>query len=324
MRSKAILIKSLNALIVAATTISLSAAYLLTNPANTHALSATITQQDFRVPKGGSVSGTFSIQNTTDTPVDLTILAASYNPQSQTLIDDNTVNDQPTNYKQMYKQSGELEVSFSQDTINNLEPGAKADIGFTVKVSELAKSRSFYFIIYALPESITTSSGSVGIFAGAGQVIGVHPFNDNELQQDFRNNNFTLEVVDRGIPFVKDTQVKVTFTNTSDYVYLTTGEVRIFHEDILLDSFRMESLDERLYPGESIKYEFSTDKISPYSIWYENEVIGRMYNQYNDYIEARDSIKSYRTEILTLGSGTALIVLGLFYIKVVQKRKRIK
>lgn len=135
----------------------------------------------------------------------------------------------------------------------------------------------------------------------------------------------SLEVVEKGIPFIRPTRVKYIYQNTTNYVLNPKGEIQIFSKKGKYAPIyiKINSKEEKLYPGGIIEEEFEIDRYDITDIYTERTIIGRFYNGIDENIILKETTLEVNYTILALGTIT-LIALIVLVKAIVQDRKRAK
>ena len=135
----------------------------------------------------------------------------------------------------------------------------------------------------------------------------------------------SLQIVEKGIPFIRPTRIKYIYQNITNYVLNPKGEIQIFSKKgkYVPIYLKINSKEEKLYPGGIIEEEFEIDRYDITDIYTQRAAIGRFYNGIDENVILKETTLEPNYTILVL--GTAILIALIVLIKaIVQDRKRSK
>jgi hypothetical protein len=127
----------------------------------------------------------------------------------------------------------------------------------------------------------------------------------------------SLEIVERGIPFIKPTVIKYTYQNITDYVLNPMGEIQVYSEEgnYAPTYLKINKEQEKLYPGGLLEEEFGIDQHHISDLYSNRIVIGRFYNGIDENLLVK--------EITLEPNYTLLIPTGVIIVSIIVLLKAI-
>jgi len=194
--------------------------------------------------------------------------------------------------------------------------GETKKIQYEVVVPE-GTEKGTYFNLLVLETVSDLDESNVVTTPSLSQIVEINVYASGNDSYSLPENpgSIEIEVVDRGIPFIKGATIKYTYTNTSNYVLQPEGELQIFNEQQNEEPMYIQINDEEeyLYPGEELTETFTTDTYS----WslddliYDRTILGRFYNGVDGaYQGEKATIGSFRDEsLVTVVAFLFLVIL---------------
>lgn len=205
-----------------------------------------------------------------------------------------------------------LRVDTDTFTIN---AGESEDIAYEIVPPDNIEEGTYFNILILEPVSNTTSSG-ITTSTSVSQIvrIDIYPEDSEDNKISTTPANISLEVVSKGIPWIKSAEIKYTYTNTSNYILQPKGEFQVFNEKQNTEPVYIKINEEEklIYPGETLTETLKINKWNIYDLIYERTVLGRFYNGVDgEYQGEQTSIGSFKDEVL-IGGGIILFFFVIF------------
>ena len=254
--------------------------------------------EEYIVGFGQTMDDKVVFTNTGQSEVKLTVSAGSYDHKKQTIDTEGKVFVTPKLF----------EVT--------VPVGQSADIPFTIDIPKDITAGS-YFNMLVMEEEIKSAinAPSVGIKAAYGVVIVMHVAADRDaLMREFVNNtSVALRVVQKGFPYIQPLKVEYTFTNNSNYVFVPSGEIRIFRDNKsqpIIFTFNSEGT--KVFPGEQMKKTVISRSWNWPFILPDKKIISRTYCQYKDKYYENNVTISLQLLYVEIISGVLVVLFLLF------------
>mgnify|MGYP000872169316 CR=1 FL=1 len=235
--------------------------------------------------------------NEGDTKKEILLLVYGYNMQKEKV--DETI---PTL----------LRVDTDTFTIN---PGESKDLPYEIVLPDNI-AEGTYFNLLILQPSADNASSSVTSSSSVSQVvrIDIYPENSTDNKISVTPSSISLETINRGIPWIKASEIKYTYTNTSNYILQPKGEIQIFNEKQNTEPvyLKINKEEKLLYPGETLTETLKINKWNIYDLIYNKVVLGRFYNGVDgEYQGAQTTIEGFKDEVLI--AGVAILFLFIMF-----------
>ena len=198
----------------------------------------------------------------------------------------------------------------------DVEGGETKDLPYEIVIPENTEIGTYFNLILLQPVSDTEGS-TVTTTPSLSQIVEINVYKEGNTTYSLPSNpgNITIEILDRGIPFVKGASIKYTYTNTTNYVLQPDGELQIFNEEQNKEPEYIEINKEEkyLYPGEELTETFTIDSYiwSADDLIYDRVVLARFYNGIDGgYQGEKTTIQSFKTEsIIGIVSVLLLVII---------------
>jgi hypothetical protein len=254
-----------------------------------------------------------SFRNDSTKDVNITPFVYSYNPQT-------------------------LEISDSQSyifvrsdiEIFKVKPREILNLNYEIVPPQNIETGTYFNIIVfrtQQEDSFLEQTNPVGAIDNLSHLVVLH-ITDSESSVYGITTEFaqiTLEVVEKGIPFIRPTRIKYTYQNITNYVLNPMGEIQIYNKKGSYSPIylKINSREEKLYPGGLLEEEFKVEKYDITDIYNERTVVGRFYNGIDENLILKET--SIEVNYIILGLGLILLIASIVLIKAISAdRKKTK
>jgi len=190
------------------------------------------------------------------------------------------------------------------DTFNIL-PGESKDIPYEVVLPENIEVGTYHNLLVLDPVNKTEDSIITTLHSLSQVVrINIYPAGSDSNLIPVTPADISLEVVTKGIPWIKASEIKYTYENTSNYILQPEGDLQVFNrkqneEPIYLKINEEEKI---LNPGEKISETLKINTWNIYDLIQERVVLGRFYNGVDGQYQGEQiSIESFKDEVVIVG-----------------------
>lgn len=195
-----------------------------------------------------------------------------------------------------------------------INPGEFEDIPYEVVLPDNIAVGT-YFNILILKSVTDETDSSITTSTSVSQIVRIDIYSEDSTENKISVSpaSISLEVVSKGIPWIKSAEIKYTYTNTSNYILHPEGELQIFNEKQNTEPVYIKINEEEklLYPGETLTETLKVNTWNIYDLIYERVVLGRFYNGIDgEYQGEQTSIEGFKDEMLIAG----VVILFLFVI----------
>ncbi|MDD3474497.1 MAG: hypothetical protein PHP08_01170 [Candidatus Dojkabacteria bacterium] len=272
-------------------------ASLLFFPQNIYAetISPSLTEDTLAVGETSEHSLEFTNDNGYD--IFITPKLYKYYPQSEYVLD-----------LESYEEIVEIDNDYIPIPANTT-----STIHFKIKASEALDPGTYYNLIVFEQTGTQKEDSTIGASEAISHLVKLNIVDNPDLEIITDDYDTNIEVISRGIPFIKPAILKVTFYNNSPYTLIPTGEIQVIKksgdkepEYIKINMDRMP-----VYPEQSFEKEYEVEN------WYlEDIVFGKTAYMYlqngldDTTVTAVIEIPGFLNEFLyILGISTILILL---------------
>lgn len=278
----------------------------LTN-VNANSLAPAITQS--MLSSGDTFGSKILFTNTTNKEVYLLPTIVGYNPKTSSIITEDT-----------YKF-----VRTDVDTLK-VEPDATISLNYQIVVpSNLALGTYFNLIILKQTNDLgfINQQNSVGTVDNLSHLVVLHVIEQGNVKgitSEFAQ--ISMELVDRGIPFIKDTKVKYIYQNITNYVLVPDGEIQIYNNKgkYTPKYYKINQNRQKLYPNDIIEETVTVDGWHISDLIYPRTVLGLFYNGIDENSLTKEIQQS--SFYFFLVSGVVILTLGFVLFKSLKEDKR--
>ena len=254
-----------------------------------------------------------SFKNDSKKDISFTPLVYSYNPQTQEMTD-----------VQSY-----IFVRADKEVFK-VRPNETIELEYEVIPPLNIESGTYFNLIVfrtQTEDSFINQTNPIGVIDNISHLVVLH-ITDSEGNIRGITNEFaiiTLQIVDKGIPFIRPTTLKYTFQNITNYVLSPMGELQIYNKKgkyapIYL---KINQQEEKLYPGGLLEEEFKVEKWDITDIYNQRVIVGRFYNGIDENFILKEVIQEPHYILLAV-SILCIISLIILIKAVIEDRKKPK
>ncbi len=225
-------------------------------------------QKEVLISNNERKTETLTFTNDTNKEINISPKVLSYDAKNQELIDTETYIFVKTD-KEIFNVKAHESLTLSYEIIppDNILPGTYFNIIILQTQSE---------------ESFIQGENPIGLLGNISQLVIINVV-DSESQVKGISTEFaqiSIEIVNKGIPFIKPTIIKYTMQNTSNYVLNPVGEIQIFNQKGKYEPLyiKINSNEIKLYPKDKLEQEFTVKDWNISDIFNPREIVGRFYN----------------------------------------------
>jgi len=274
---------------------------------NANSLSPAITQT--MLSSGDTFDSKILFTNTTNKPVYILPTVVGYNPKTSNILVENTY----------------LFVKTDIDTFK-VTPGATISLSYKIVVpSNFPLGTYFNLIILKQTNDVgfIDSQNSVGTVDNLSHLVVLHVVQQGNVKgitSEFAQ--ISMEIVQRGIPFLKDARVNYIYQNTTNYVLIPDGEIQVYNDNgkYAPEYYKINKDKQKLYPNDIIEEIIVIDKWNISDLIYPRTVLGLFYNGIDENSISKEIQQS--SSYFFLISGTVILTLGFVLFKSLKEDKR--
>lgn len=255
-------------------------------------------------------ASTITIQNTENKTITVTPKIYPYDPESETLLLENGYTFLKADIEEFkIAANGEFEINYEIIPPNNLTTGTYFNL---LVLEEIANKQ------------VIQDTNPVNTTNNLAHLVVLHIVEGGTVQGiDTNFATVDIQVVDRGIPFIKPLIIRYTYQNITNYVLEPEGEIQVYNTDGKYEPVyvKINKTDEKLYPGDTREEEIEINKWHILDIFYNKEIIGRFYNGIDEnHISTSTSAESFTT--YAIAGILSILLLGIFLKSLRQDTKR--
>ena len=246
---------------------------------------------------GTSSEHTVKFTNDNDYDIFITPKLYKYSPQSEIVLD---------------LESYEEIIEIDNDYIK-IPAHTSSNIDFKVKAPEALEPSTYYNLIVFEQVGTQKEDSTIGANNALSHLVKLNIVDDPNLEKITDQYDMNVEVVSRGIPFIKPAILKLTFYNNSKYTLIPTGEIQVVKKsgDKEPEYTKVNTDRISVYPEQSFEKEFEVKN------WYLEDIFSgktayiQIKNGIDDtVINSEIEIPGFLNEFLyILGVSTILILL---------------
>ena len=154
----------------------------------------------------------------------------------------------------------------------------------------------------------------IGTSGAISHLVRLHITDDPNLIKVTDDYNINLEVVSRGIPFIKPSIIKLTVFNNSQFTLIPKGEIQIVKrsKDKEPEYIKVNTERERVFPEQTFEKEYEVQNWYLEDVLFAKTVYLKLENGLDKNIRANEvQIPSFTNEFLyIIASITVLILLA--------------
>lgn len=250
-------------------TILFAVTLLLFNSSCIFADSLTPTIFEKGVTAGTTSTGTVTFRNEGTTAITVKPYVSAYDPKLLQLITDEKkifITMDIETYE--VQTGGTLTLNYEIKPPANLTPGSYFNLIIMQKV---------------MPSTYLNTKNPTGTIDSMSQLVVIHILEQSDtgvlgIKADFAS--ITMDVIDKGIPFLKPTTVKYTYQNTTNYVLDPKGEIQVFDGRSSYSPIykQINANNEKLYPQDIIEEILTISNWHFSDLIFGRKIVGYFYN----------------------------------------------
>lgn len=215
----------------------------------------------------------------------------------------------------------------------DVQPGGTLTLDYEI-IPPVNLTPGTYFNLVILqkvmPSTYLTTKNPTGAIDSLSQLVAIHILEKSEtgvlgIKADFAS--ITVDVVDKGIPFLKPTIVKYTYQNTTNYVLDPKGEIQVFDGKSTYSPIykQINGTNKKLYPQDIIEETISIGDWHISDLLFGRKIVGYFYNGIDENSITKGPVAtSYYAYLGILGGIVILIGILIKAIASDTKKKEIK
>lgn len=256
-----------------------------------HSISPMI--QDVRIATGQRVFASVTFTNDDNKEIEVELGAYAYNSKTEDIVDDK---------RQIF-------LKLDTDTIT-VKPKQSAEIKYEIYPIENLETGTYTNVITLTP---VNQSEDISLTNSIAQLVVLHLTTPENDVKGITTTNYkvSLDVVDKGIPFIKPAVLKYSIQNSSNFIIQPDGTIRVFNSKSKTEpkSFAINPESRKLYPGESIEEMIEIKDFKLVDLIFNRSVVGHFYNGLDSQPQdITTSINSYKVELLF----GLIVIVGIF------------
>jgi len=276
-------------------------------PVNANTLSPAINQTIRST--GETVDSKILFTNTTNKEIYILPTVVGYNPKTSSII---------TNESYMF-------VKTDRDTFR-VEPHSTLSLSYQIVVAANLPLGTYFNLIILKQTNdsgFLDSDNSVGAVDNLSHLVVLHVVEKGDVKgitSEFAQ--ISMEIVDRGIPFLKDAKVRYIYQNITNYVLIPDGEIQIYNNKGKYAPmyYKINEKQQKLYPNDIIEETIVIDKWNISDLIYPRTVLGLFYNGIDENSISKEIQQS--SSYFFVISGVIILTLGFLLIKSLREDKK--
>jgi hypothetical protein len=205
----------------------------------------------------------------------------------------------------------------------DVEPGESLTLKYEIKPpANLAPGTYFNLIVLQkiMPSAYLTTPNTTGTIDSLSQLVAIHIMEKSDAGVLGITSNFasiTMEVTDKGIPFLKPTVVKYTYQNITNYVLDPKGEIQVFDGKSTYAPMykQINGENKKLYPQDTIEETISIGDWHLSDLLFGRKIVGYFYNGLDENSIITGPVTN--TYYIYLGISLGIIVLLVILVKAI-------
>jgi len=187
------------------------------------------------------------------------------------------------------------------------------DIYFQITAPYALESGTYYnLIIFQQTEKTKTSDPKIGASGALSHLVRLYIVEDSTLTEITEDYDIGLEVVEKGIPFIKPVVIKFTFFNNSQYTLIPQGEIQVVKKskDKEPEYLKINIDRTKVFPEQSFKQEFEVENWYLEDILFGKTAYLKIENGLDENIRTEEiEIPGFKNELLYILSAATVIIL---------------
>ncbi len=274
---------------------------------NANSLAPAITQS--MLSSGDTFDSKILFTNTTNKEVYILPTVVGYNPKTSSILTENTY----------------LFVKTDIDTFR-VEPDATISLSYQIVVpSNLPLGTYFNLIILKQTNDagFINPQNSVGAVDNLSHLVVLHVVEQGDVKgitSEFAQ--ISMEIVDKGIPFIRDTKVKYIYQNITNYVLVPDGEIQVYNNKgkYTPKYYKINQDRQKLYPNDIIEETIVIDEWHISDLIYPRTVLGLFYNGIDENSITKEIQQS--SFYFFLATGAVIFTLGFALFKSLKEDRK--
>ena len=283
------------------TVITLTLIYTLLGTTLSYASSIDPAINRVTLSQGERTYGSVTYTNSEDSDIEVSLTPFVYNPLTDDI-------------------SEEKEKIFLKTDTDSITVKGKSSFEVKYEIYPLSNQElgTYYNILALTPAS---QSENVKINMSISQLVILDIVDPKDQVKGVTTNQYgvQIEVINKGIPFLKPTVIKYTFVNNSNYLLVPQGRLDIFNEK---NSYKptyvyINKESKKVYPNQTLEEEIEIDKWYIQDIYIKRLITGEIYNGVdNNPYQIESSINSFTVELIGI---LVLLLIGTLLMKSVKQ-----
>ena len=246
---------------------------------------------------GESSQHNFQFINDNNYDIFVTPKLYKYYPQSEYVLD-----------LEAYEEIVEIDNDYIKIPANE-----SSQINFQIKAPEALELGTYYNLIVLEQVGTKKEDSTIGASKAISHLVKLNIVDNPNLDKITEEYDANIEVINRGIPFIKPAVLKITFFNNSKYTLIPTGEIQVVKKsaDKEPEYIKINTERTQIFPEQTFEKEYEVQKWYIEDIFFGKTVYVQMSNGIdNGIITLEAEISGFQKELLyILGISTLLILL---------------
>jgi hypothetical protein len=200
-----------------------------------------------------------------------------------------------------------------------IDANSKEKISFQIYGNQALQPGTHYnLIVFTNDLENKKDNTSIGTTAQLSHLVVLNLVENPEISNVTNNYNTDIEIINKGIPFIKPAQIKITFYNNSTYTLMPRGEIQILkHSENKQPQYIKINQDrEKVYPSESVEMIYDIDHWYIEDILFSKKAYIKLGNGIdNTLINDEVLLPNFRNEIIYIIITTVVIMIVIKSIK---------
>jgi hypothetical protein len=246
---------------------------------------------------GETTNQTITIQNNYNYDIYLTPHLYKYYPQSEYITDLKT-----------HEELAIIDTDYIQIPANS-----EKEIRFTIKAPQSLEIGTYYnLIVFEHSKQSATEESSIGTSGALSHVVQVNIVEQTNTKKITEKYDIKLEVLNRGIPFIKPSKLKFTFFNNSQYTLIPQGEIQVVKRSGNKEPEYLKiNIDRnKVFPDESFEQELEVQNWYVEDILFGKTAYLKANNGLDDQVKTEEIIiGGFKNEFLFIAASITVIIL---------------
>lgn len=264
---------------------------------------------EIKITVGQSLTESFNFRNNSNEDITVDIKIAQYDTQTEII-----------------QYNPDLKLIETFDQTYNIKLNSSKDISYSIKPPLNLPLGTYTYIIQTteINNDVNLSRMTkVDISPSIAHLVVVHVIDpEGNVKGLTSDNTFvpSIEVVDKGIPFLKPLKIKLTISNSSNYILNPLGEIQVFNkkESYKPTYLKINTSEEKLYPSGTYTEEFSISNWHIQDLISDRKIVAEIYDGVGDNAQIiEEFVPSFR-------NITLIILFGLISVLLLSKAVKTK